>query len=377
MPLESDATPRRIAIVHDWLNSYRGGERCLEAICELYPTAEIFTLFYVPGRTGPTIEGHPIHASLLNRLPFTTKYYRHLLPVMPATIERFDLSGFDLVISSSHCVAKGARIPHDAVHVCYCYTPMRYVWDKYDDYFAGKWYEPLLQPVIRYLQAWDVKTAKTVDCFIAISDWVKQRIFRRYQREAHVVYPFVDLQTYRLPTESRHENYYLAVSAFAPYKRIDLAIEACNKLDRELWVVGEGQDNSKLRRLAGPKTKFLGRVSNDELAAIYGNCRALLFPGEEDFGIVPLEAMACGKPVIALALGGCTETVLEGQTGLFFHEPSVPSLCDALLLFEKSEHSFSPVTCRQQAERFSKERFVREFSAIVTSLLARRRNHLE
>lgn len=362
---------RKVAIIHDWLLGLRGGERVLDALCELYPSADLFTLFHEPGAVGPVIGRHPIQASFLNRFPEVSRYYRWLLPLYPLAIERFDLTPYDLVISSSHCVAKGIIPRPDAVHVCYCHTPMRYAWDRYGDYFPGA-KGALVAPFLHYLRLWDVTSAARVDHFVANSTWVRDRIEKYYRRDADVIPPFVDLETFRPAPETARGDYYLVVSALAPYKRIDLAIRACNALDRELRIVGEGQLDRELRALAGPRTRFLGRVALDEVKRQYAGARALLFPGEEDFGITPLEAMACGKPVIALGRGGALDSVVDGETGLFFPEPTVESLTDAIRRFE-SGAAFSPARCRERAERFGRETFLARFRETVDRITAARR----
>lgn len=362
--------PHRVALVHDWLLSYRGGEKVLEAFCELYPHAEIFTLFHKPGSVGRTIESHPIHTSPLNRLPGSSKHYRYLLPFFPMAAERFDLSGFDLVISTSHCVAKGVVVGPGALHVCYCLTPMRYAWDRSADYFSRL--SGPVSPLLHYLRLWDAASSNRVDHFVAISEWVRERVIKYYRRDADVIPAFVDLEAYRPDPGAIEGDYYLAAGAFAPYKRVDLALEACARLDRSLYVVGTGQDDRRLRRLAGKKTKFLGRVSDEQLRRLYTGARALLFPGEEDFGITPLESMACGKPVIAYGAGGATETVLDGVTGLWFTPQTVDGLCDALLEFERDRKRFTPEACRKQAERFGKDSFKRSFVRVVNGLQSSR-----
>ncbi len=354
----------KVAFIHDWLVGYRGGERMLEVMLEAFPQAEIFTLFYNQAKVSPRIEAHTIHASFLNKIPGKTKIYREMLPLFPMAIESFDLSKFDLVISSSHCVAKGVIPSPHALHICYCYTPMRYAWDKASDYFSG-WKKVLVQPFLHYLRMWDVNSASRVSHFIAISNWVKSRIKNYYGREASVITPYVDLDFFK-PIHGEQGDYFLTVSAFAPNKRLDLAIKACEKMGKKLIIVGEGQEKAQLEQLAGLNTKFVGKISFEELADLYSGCKALLFTGEDDFGISPLEAMASGRPVIAYARGGALETVIENKTGVFFREPSVESLVDAIERFEKL--SFSVDVCRKQAERFSKNKFQTEFLATVTKL---------
>jgi glycosyltransferase involved in cell wall biosynthesis len=348
---------KRVAIVHDWLLTFRGGEQILEALCELFPKADIFTLFYEPGSVRPSIEKHSIRASFLNRLPGAHRYYRYLLPMMPLAIESFDLNDYDLVISSSHCVAKGVVPSPGALHLSYCHTPMRYAWDRRSDYFGGSALSPLIAPFLHYLRMWDVTSSARVDHFISNSSWVASRVNKYYRRDSDVVHPFVNLEKFPFQ-EQKLGSYYLTVSAFAPYKRLDLAIEACNQLGRTLWIVGTGQDEKRLRARAGSNIHFLGRVANELLPQIYSGCRALLFPGEEDFGIAPLEAMACGKPVVAFGRGGAVDSIVPNRTGFLFHDQSVQGMVEAILNFEKQEPSLRAEHCRAQAEKFSREAFL-------------------
>lgn len=341
----------RVAIVHDWLLGFRGGERVLEAILEIFPDADVFTLFYEPGTLGDKIEKHTIHPSVLNRLPGREKYYRYLLPLLPAAIRSLDLSGYELIISSSHCVAKGVKIPKGARHICYCHTPMRYAWDRFEDYFPG-WKGMAVRPVMAALRRWDTWSNRGVQTFLANSNHVAERIRRYYRRDARVIYPFVDLDRFAAREKPNDQGYYLFASAFAPYKRVDLAIAACARLGRELHVVGTGY-----KPVTG--ARFLGRVSDEEWKKEMSGARALLFPGEEDFGIVPLEAMASGVPVIALGRGGAVETVVDGETGLLFQTQTVSGLMKAIQEFESRE--WLPDACRRRAEAFSRARFIGEF----------------
>jgi glycosyltransferase involved in cell wall biosynthesis len=371
--MPTDAFPyKRVALVHDWLVSYRGGEKVLEAIAEMFPTVDIYTLLYKPGTIGPKLEQYPIKASFLNRLPASHKYYRYLLPLMPLAIERLDLKDYDLVISSSSCVAKGIIPGPRARHICYCLTTMRYAWDQYSNYFGNDWKQFLIFPWVHYLRMWDVTSSARVDEFVADSRFVGDRIRKYYRRESTVIAPFVDLDKYKL-WEGPRDNYYLVASAHAPYKRLDLAIEACKKLGRRLIVVGSGQDAAELQKLAGPGIEFAGQVSDEKLLELYQKARALLFPGEEDFGIVPLEAMACGTPVIAFDSGGAQETVSAPTTGMFFSPQTVDALTQAILEFEQKNMSkIEPSNCRRQAENFSKENFQMQFrrllKPVVTSM---------
>ena len=350
----------------------RGGERCLEVFSELFPDADLFTLLHVPGSVSPVIEGRRITTSFIQRIPGAAGRYRSLLPLFPFAIERFDLRGYDLVLSSSHCVAKGVRVPNGALHLCYCFTPMRYVWDLYDDYFgerASRAVRLLMPPVASALRRWDRATAARVHHFIAISRFVAERISRCYGRQAEVIYPPVDLQRFRLSEEAG--DFYLVVSALTPYKRIDLAVEAANRLGIRLVVVGTGQEERRLRALAGGTVEFLGWRSDQEVAELYGRCRALLFPGMEDFGIAPLEAMASGRPVVAFGRGGVQETVVpwepgnDSATGFFFFEQTVDALMDAIRRFEANAQRLSPKALRAHAEAFDRPLFKERIAACV------------
>ncbi len=381
----------RVAITHDWLTGMRGGERCLEVFCELFPEARIFTLLHIAGSVSDRIEGMPIESSRLRSLPGISRYYRSLLPAFPWLIQRFHLTNYDLVLSSSHCVAKGVRVPAGALHIAYIYTPMRYVWDLYPEYFGPGRAAPVPRAVMavlrRRLQRWDVRTAARVDHFVAISQYVADRVRRHYGREAAVIYPPVDIERFRVADGPG--EFYLVVSAFAPYKRIDLAVRACNVLRRPLKIVGGGQDERRLRALAGPTVDFLGWRPDEEVADLFRRCRALLFPGVEDFGITPLEAMASGRPVIAYAKGGALETVVPlnppsrtlggsparlggvadgtaGVTGVFFYDQSVDPLIAAMELCEANAHQFEPKGLRDRALVFDRRVFKEKIAGFVT-----------
>ena len=361
----------KTAIIHDWLTGMRGGEKILEVFCELYPRADLYTLLHIPGSVSKLIEQRRIFTSFLQRLPAVKTKYRYFLPLMPKAIECFNLNSYNLIISSSHCVAKGVRKPKNALHISYCYTPMRYIWDMYNEYF-GKQRANLPQRAgislfSNYLRKWDVLSSAGVDYFATPSENVRDRIRRYYHRDATVIHPFVD--TERFKSNGSCENFYLIVSAFAPYKRLDIAIEAFNILGWQLKIIGKGQDDKKLRKIAKPNIKFLGWQPDEALVEYYSKCRALIFPGEEDSGIVPLEAMASGKPVIAYAKGGAKETVFDGFNGLLFREQSPLSLIEALHKFEKIKESFIPNKIRAYTLTFDRHIFKEKIKDFIGSKL--------
>lgn len=344
----------RVALVHDWLNGMRGGEKILEVLCELFPDAVVHTLLLDRARLSPTIAGMEIRASLLQRLPFSRTHYRYYLPLFPHLVERFDLRGFDLVISTSHCVAKGARAPRGAPSLCYCLTPMRYVWYFGDEYFGRwGWKRALTKPAFAFLKRWDISSAARVDRWLAISETVAARVKKIYHRDAEVLYPPVDAGFYT--PGGGAGNYHLVVSALVPYKRLDVAVRAFNELRLPLKIVGEGPERARLEALAGPGIEFLGWRTNEEIRGLYRGCRAFIFPGEEDFGITPLEVQACGRPVIALGRGGALETVIPGETGIFFDAQEPAALAAAVRRAERMR--FDPAAARLNAERFDRPIF--------------------
>jgi glycosyltransferase involved in cell wall biosynthesis len=367
----------RVALVHDWLTGMRGGERCLEVFCEIFPTADLYTLLHVPGSVSPSIEKRRITVSFIQRLPAARRRYRSYLPLYPAAARSFDLGGYDLVLSSSHAVAKSVRVPRAALHICYCFTPMRYVWDLYDHYFeggsTGATVRAVMPAVAAWLRRWDRRTAAGVDHFVAISRFIADRIARVYGRGADVIHPPVDMSRFRL--EESPGEFYLVVSALTPYKRVDLAVKAATQLERRLVVVGTGPEEGRLRAMAGRTVEFLGWRDDAEVAGLYARCRALLFPPLEDFGIAPVEAMASGRPVIAFGRGGVLETVVppggaEPPTGLFFMEQTVDALVDALRRFEAGPVTFPPAALRRRAEAFDRPLFKQRIERYLERRLA-------
>jgi len=370
--MEANGEPR-LVLVHDWLTGMRGGEKCLEVLCRRWPEAPLYTLLHKRGAVVPAIEDRPIRASFFRFFPKVDRYYRYLLPLMPLAA-RWTLPACDLVVSLSHCVAKSACPPPGTPHLCYCFTPMRYAWHMREAYFArdgrGGLKAWLRERLLGRLRDWDRHTAARVTHFVAISQTVQKRIAECYGRDSRVIYPPVDTDFYT-PTAAPREPFYLVVSALAPYKRIDLAIQACRRLSRPLVVIGSGQEQKGLRRLAGPNAQFLGWQPDDVIRDHMRRCRALLFPGEEDFGIVPVEAQACGTPVIAFGRGGALETILTGHqaTGVLFEEQTVECLQEALVGFEREADWFSPVTARRNALRFHKQRFTQEIFGLIAEIV--------
>lgn len=370
----------RVALVHDWLTGLRGGERVLHEHARLFPQAEIYTLVHVPGSTTPEIEALPTHASPLSRWPGAARHYRKWLPLFPWAIGRLRIpEGTDLVLSSSHAVAKGIPIPPGALHVSYCFTPMRYVWDQADAYLGTGWFRRLATPLVAGLRRWDRATSgiERVHRFIAISETVRERIERTYGRSADVIFPPVDVD--RFPVrDAGPDEFYLMVGGFVPYKREDLALETFRDLDRPLWVAGDGPGRAALEAAAPGHVRFLGRVSDEELADLYRRCRALVYPQDEDFGIIPVEAQAAGAPVIALGRGGASETVvpLDGgdgraPTGVHFQAQTRASLREAIEHFEAHEDAFATASIRTHAETFAVPRFHREMKAALDEALSK------
>jgi glycosyltransferase involved in cell wall biosynthesis len=342
----------------------------LESLCRLLPDAELATLVHIKGSVSRLIESRPIRTSVIQHLPQPGRFYRHYLPLFPAAIELFDLDDADVIVSTSHCAAKAVVPTGRAVHVCYCHSPMRYAWDQFDAYFGvdrvGRVANTVARPVLAWLARWDRATASRVDRFLANSHYVAGRIARYYNRRATVLYPPVDTQFFT-PVNDAPATYFLVVSALVPYKRIEVAIDAANRLGAPLKIVGAGPDRDRLRARGGSGVEFVGQVDDEGLRDIYRRAQAILLPGEEDFGIVPVEAMACGRPVIALARGGATETVVDRTTGLLVGESTPAAFADAMA--EASRAAWDAVAIRAHAERFSRERFESSLAAILAESL--------
>ena len=364
----------RVALVHDWLTGMRGGERVLEQLVQSHPSADVFTLIHVPGTTSPAIESRPIRPSFLSRLPGIGRHYRLALPLFPTAIRRLDLTGYDLVISCSHAVAKSVRVPSRALHLSYCLTPLRYVWDQHEAYLDSGLKRLLAAPLTAYLRHFDRQT-EGVDRFVSISTAVQERVARRYGRQSNVVHPPVDTDRFR-PSGRTAEDFYLLVGSFVPYKKEPLALEAFRSLGRRLVVAGDGPAREQCQARAPTNAEFIGRVSDDELARLYASCRALIYPQEEDFGIVAVEAQAAGRPVIAFGRGGARDTVVPLRTepglatGIWFDRQEPAQLARAVRDFEKHEGRFDARAIRRWAERFSVDRFHREFAGEISALTA-------
>jgi glycosyltransferase involved in cell wall biosynthesis len=373
MPEPDRGGPRRAVIDQDWLTGMRGGERVLESLLRLLPDADVLTLIHWRGSVSPRIEQRRIRQSPVGRLPGAHRFYRHYLPAFPAAIEWFDLDDADLVVSTSHCAAKAVVPAGRAAHVCYCHSPMRYAWDQFDAYFGadrlGRLGSGAARHVLAALARWDRATAPRVSRFVANSSHVAARIARYYNRTASVLHPPVDTAFFT-PGPSPAPPCFLVVSALVPYKRLDRAIDAARRLNAPLRLVGSGPDEARLRAMAGDTVEFAGTLDAGALRDAYRCATALVLPGEEDFGIAPVEAMACGRPVVALARGGATETVVPGLTGLLVEDASADTLADAM--HEAGARSFDATAIRRHAESFGTARFESAMAAILDDAGAHR-----
>jgi len=371
----------RVALVHDWLTGMRGGEKCLEVLCRRFPAAKLYTLLHAKGALSPAIERMAIRPSWLNRLPGIVSHYRYTLPLMPFAAN-WPVRDCDLLVSFSHAVAKAATPPPGVPHVCYCFTPMRYAWHMRESYFAGRLgglKSVAVNKLLAAIRAWDRRTAARVTHFIAISKTIQGRIKESYGRDSVVIYPPVDTDFYTPDPAVPREDYYLILSAFAPYKRVDLAIEACRRLGKRLVIIGSGQDAARLKAMAGPTAEFLGWKPNEELRSHLRRCRALLFPGEEDFGIVPVEANACGTPVIAYAKGGATETVTPWgrpkPTGFWFADQTVDSVVAAIEACEREHGNLTVEDAREKALTFDQRRYESELLGYLGTVLGEKQRY--
>ena len=375
----------RTALIHDWLTGMRGGEKALEVFCEMFPGADLFTLVHLPGTTSAAIEQRRVKRSAIQWLPFAGRLYRQYLPLFPIAVEQFDLDGYDLVISTSHCAAKSVVVTGRARHLCYCLTPMRYAWDQFDAYFGpdrvGKLGNVALRPVLAALARWDRATEGRVHRYLAISQYVARRIALYYNRQSTLVYPPVDTEFYapasaaatagtpNVPVRAASDSkpHFLVVSALVPYKRVDLAMMAARRAGVRLTVVGDGPERANLQRLAGDGVELTGWREDAEIRDLYRSTIATVLPGEEDFGIVPVEAQACGRPVVALGRGGALDTVLDGDTGVLVADTTVDALAGGLT--RAASIAWDPARIRRHAERFSRQRFVREIEQVVDETL--------
>jgi len=359
----------------------RGGERCLEAACELYPDADIFTLVHIHGSVSKTIESHNIYSSYIQRIPGNTKDFRRYVLIFPHAIRQFDLSSYDCVLSFSHCVAKGVKVPKRIPHICYCHTPMRYAWYMRDEYLSksNTLKKKIAEVMLDYLKNWDRRTNSGVRHFIANSKNTRNRIKQAYNRDSIIIYPPVECDRFALSNEDY--GYYLIVSALVPYKRIDIAVKAFDTANQKLVVVGNGPELNYLKSTASVNVFFIDNADDTKVVEYMKKCKALIFPGEEDFGIVPLEAQACGKPVIAFGKGGALETVVginqtalnrSDPTGLFFYEQTPQALRGAILAFENMPDKFAPENCRNNALRFDRSVFMQALPAYIENIIATR-----
>ena len=360
----------KVALVHDWLTGLRGGERCLQAFLDIYPTADVFTLVHVPGTTDAKIDEHVVATSFLNRIPGIGRWYRYLFPLYPAAARSLHIEGYDLVISLSHAAAKNVTVSRGTPHVSYCFTPIRYIWDQCYEYFGAL--TPLLWPVIASMRGWDRRGARGVTEFVAISNFIRARIRCFYHRDSSVVYPPVRTDWITPISGWSQGEAFLFAGALVPYKKPALVVEALNRIGAPLWIVGTGQEEEKLRKMAGPNVTFFGHVSDEELADIYRRSRALVFPGTEDFGLMPVEVMAAGRPVIGVYDGGLKDSVRglkywrkdepppSSPTGVFYppgEAHQLDSLVSAIYYFIDNEAIFTPESCIIQASRFSPQVF--------------------
>ncbi len=364
----------KVAIVHYWLVGMRGGERVVEALCEMYPQADIFTHVYVPAQVSDRIRRHRVITTFINALPRAAQMYKRYLPLMPLALEQLDLRGYDLIISSESGPSKGIIPPADALHVCYCHTPMRYIWNMYHDYrnSAGRLTRLMMPPLAHYLRMWDVTSATRVDSFVANSETVARRIHRYYGANSTVIHPPVHTGAFSIAPPSELGDFYLMAGELVSYKRPDLAVQAFNEMKLKLVVIGGGEMLEEIRRLAGPTVTVMGSQPFEVLKRHYSRCQALIFPGEEDFGMVPIEAMASGRPVVAFGRGGATETVVNGQSGIFFSEQTVDAISSAVRGL--GDFDINPEKIAAHASQFGSEQFFQNMRRHIDTLFEKRAN---
>ncbi|WP_226629369.1 glycosyltransferase [Alloyangia pacifica] len=358
----------KIALVHYWLVGMRGGEKVLEELCKLFPNADIYTHVAIPEKLSDTLNAHRITETFIGNLPGARKHYQKYLPLMPHALEALDLSEYDLVISSESGPAKGVITRPDAVHICYVHSPMRYIWDQYHVYRKQSGFiTRAIMPILAHkLRIWDVTSARRIDKLVANSKFVAKRTRKFWGRDADVIYPPVNTSEFRPKEYQEPQDFYLYAGELASYKRADLAIKAFKGSKRKLVVIGEGSERAKLEEMAGENITFLGKVPFDELKRHYAQCKALIFPGVEDFGIIPVEVMASGRPVIAYAGGGALETVVDGETGVLFDEPSSKCLTEAMEKLEATYKKFDQKKIIEHAEQFSNCRFQKEIMEMIS-----------
>jgi len=360
----------KVAIIHYWLVSMRGGEKVIESLCELFPQADIYTHVYNPDNISDIIKQHKIQTTFISKLPFAKRYYKTYFPLMPVALEQLDLRDYDLIISSESGPAKGIITSPTSLHISYVHTPMRYLWDMYPDYrkSAGFLKRLLMPPIMHYLRMWDVSTASRIDAFITNSHYVKQRVKKYYRRAATVIHPPVEIDKFQISDKT--EDFYLMVGQLVRYKKTEVAVEAFNRMKKKLVIIGEGEHFSEIRKIAGDNILLKNRQPFEIIKEYYSKCKALIFPGIEDFGIVPVEAMASGRPVIAFGKGGALETVVEGVTGMFFKEQTPECLIETVEKFETNINDFNSEQIRTYAKKFSKEIFQNKMNGFINKAIS-------
>lgn len=359
----------KVALIHYWFVGMRGGEKVIEALCDMFPEADIYCHVYDSNSASSIIKKHNVRTTLIQKLPKANRFYQSYLPLMPIALEQLDLNEYDLVISSESGPAKGVVVGPDTMHICYCHSPMRYVWDMYPQYYssAGFFKKILMIPFIHYLKIWDRCSADRVDYYLANSKFVAKRIKKYYRRDSTVINPPVEISAFSIANNV--SDYYLIVGQLVGYKRVELAVDAFNQSGRKLVIIGEGEQLRFLKEKAKSNIQILGKQPFDVIKSYYSSCKALIFPGIEDFGMVPIEAMASGRPVIAYRKGGALETVIDGVTGLFFDEQTEQSINNTIERFESMDTSFCPATIRKHSMQFDKKYFTCKIKKFINSCM--------